>query len=67
MSRYIFPPFMRKMSYSFPPPPDPAKFTNLTRPNAADYPPGAWIWNLDDNAPNWSDGTNWRDSDGNIT
>lgn len=46
--------------------PHPA-FTNLSRPAAADWPLYSAIWNTDDNALNWSDGTNWRAADGTIT
>lgn len=28
---------------------------------------GAMIWNTDDGAPNWSDGTNWVDATGATT
>ena len=40
--------------------------TNATRPDASDYQPGFAIWNTDDAAPNYSDGTSWRDSAGNL-
>jgi hypothetical protein len=33
-------------------------FTNTTRPNATTVPAGTEIWNSDDNAPNYSNGTN---------
>jgi hypothetical protein len=42
-------------------------FTNLSRPLPADWPLYAAIWNTDDNALNWTDGTNWRDAAGAIT
>lgn len=42
-------------------------YTNATRPSPANAPFGGMIWNTDDNAPNFSDGTNWRDVNGNIT
>lgn len=42
-------------------------YTNSTRPAAASWPKGTFFWNSDDNAPNYSDGTNWRDAAGNIT
>ena len=42
-------------------------FTNLTRPAAADWPLFGAIWNTDDNALNWTDGSNWRMADGTIT
>lgn len=41
--------------------------TNVTRPAANTVQPGVAVWNLDDKAPNWSDGTDWRDSKGNKT
>lgn len=41
--------------------------TNAGRGSAATAGVGAMIWNSDDNAPNWSDGTNWRDAAGNVT
>ena len=46
--------------------PHPA-FSNATRPAAADWPLYAAIWNTDDNALNWSDGTAWRDAAGIVT
>ena len=42
-------------------------YTNDLRPLPNTVPPGTGIWNTDDKAPNWSDGTNWRDSVGVIT
>lgn len=42
-------------------------FTNADRPDAATLPPGTQIWNSDDKAPQWSDGTAWRDSSGTLT
>jgi hypothetical protein len=42
-------------------------FTNATRGAASAWPAFTPIWNSDDNAPNWSDGTVWRASDGTIT
>jgi len=42
-------------------------FTDLTRPLPADWPLFGAIWNTDDNALNWTDGTNWRDAAGVIT
>lgn len=44
-----------------------SSFSDATRPSASDYHQGASIWNTDDNAPNWSDETNWRDATGAIT
>ena len=45
----------------------PSAFTNVTRPLATAYPVGGMIFNTDDEAPNFSDGTNWRDAMGTIT
>ena len=46
----------------------PEIYTNIGRPSSLGYPQGIMIWNSDDMAPNFSDGTgNWRDSSGNIT
>lgn len=42
-------------------------FSNTTRPAAAAWPLFSPIWNTDDNAPNFSDGTDWRDAAGVIT
>lgn len=42
-------------------------YSNTTRPSAASVPVGSEIFNTDDNAPNYSDGADWRDADGNIT
>jgi hypothetical protein len=42
-------------------------FTNLNRPAASAVVTFSEIFNTDDNAPNWSDGANWRDSSGAIT
>lgn len=42
-------------------------YTNALRPDATDVPARSAIWNSDDNAPNWSDGTVWRDASGSIT
>jgi len=42
-------------------------FADLTRPAATAWPIFAAIWNTDDLALNWSDGTNWRDAAGVIT
>jgi len=42
-------------------------YTNGTRPAANTVPLFTSIWNTSDNAPNWSDGTNWRDGAGVIT
>lgn len=46
--------------------PHPA-YADATRPAPADWPIFSAIWNTDDNALNWSDGTNWRDAAGVIT
>lgn len=40
-------------------------YTNATRPAAPEV--GTMIWNTNDNAPNFSDGSTWRDAAGNIT
>jgi hypothetical protein len=46
----------------------PDAFPNTSRPDASTYPKGTMIWNDDDDAPNWSDGSGtWRDAEGNIT
>ncbi len=45
-------------------------FTNATRPDAANYPKSAAIWNDDDHAYNYADGlspAHWRDAVGTIT
>jgi len=42
-------------------------YDNTTRPDASTVVRGTPIFNTDDNAPNWSDGTNWRDAAGNLT
>ena len=42
-------------------------YTNATRPAATAWPIYSAIWNTDDNALNWTDGTNWRDASGVIT
>lgn len=42
-------------------------FSNATRPDPSAVPVGHEIWNSDDNAPNYSDGTAWRDAAGLIT
>lgn len=44
-----------------------ASYTNATRPAASAVPLYSAIFNTDDNAPNYSDGTNWRDATGSIT
>lgn len=46
--------------------PHPA-FSNTSRPTASDWPIFSAIWNTDDAALNWSDGTNWLDATGTIT
>jgi hypothetical protein len=54
-------------------PVDPAKLppypvvTTATRPDPSTVPAGYTVWNADDNALNLSDGTNWRDTAGNLT
>jgi pentose-5-phosphate-3-epimerase len=42
-------------------------YTNSNRPSASSLAAGTMIYNTDDHAPNFSDGTNWRDAVGNIT
>ena len=42
-------------------------YTNANRPSASSLAAGTMIYNTNDNAPNFSDGTNWRDAVGNIT
>ena len=42
-------------------------FTNAERPDASTVAPGTQIWNSDDKAPNYSDGTDWYDAVGNLT
>jgi hypothetical protein len=42
-------------------------YTDGTRPSASSVGAGTMIYNSGDNAPNFSDGTNWRDAIGNIT
>lgn len=61
------PPFMRRLTTRFPQPPDPMRFSDDDRPLATEFPVGTRIFNTSDNAPNFSDGTNWRDSSGNLT
>ncbi len=45
----------------------PEEFTNLTRPSPSSRPRGTWIYNLDDDEPQYTDGTNWRDLTKQIT
>lgn len=42
-------------------------FSDGSRPAADTVPVGGMIWNSGDNAPNFSDGANWRDASGAIT
>lgn len=42
-------------------------YTNATRPAANTVPAGMQIFNTDDGAPNWSNGTDWVDALGNLT
>ena len=42
-------------------------YSNATRPSATLYPAGFMIWNTSDSAPNYSDGTDWRDAVGVLT
>jgi hypothetical protein len=64
-----YPPFTTQQHATRPPaiPVPPASFSDATRPAATEFVVGTWIFNTDDGAPNWSDGTVWRDSDGNET
>lgn len=45
----------------------PPNHTNANRPDPSSVPVGFHIYNTEDNAPNYSDGTNWRDAAGTIT
>jgi hypothetical protein len=45
----------------------PISYSDITRPAANTIPTFTPIWNTDDDALNWSDGANWRDSNGAIT
>lgn len=45
----------------------PQSFSSAGRPDASTVPVFTWIYNTDDNAPNWSDGTDWRDAAGILT
>lgn len=42
-------------------------FSNTSRPTPTTVSAGYMIFNTDDNFPNVSDGTNWRDMSGTIT
>jgi hypothetical protein len=42
-------------------------YSNTTRPTASTLPAGTMIFNTDDGAPNWSNGTNWVDASGDLT
>ena len=41
--------------------------SNADRPAASSVPVATMIWNSDDKAPNFSNGTNWIDANGNVT
>lgn len=41
--------------------------SDANRPAASSWPVGLPIWNTDDNAVNYSDGTNWRSAIGELT
>ena len=41
--------------------------TDATRPDASTFLPGTGVWNSEDSAWNFSDGTNWRDALGTLT
>jgi hypothetical protein len=45
----------------------PLSYNDAGRPAAGAVPLYTWIFNTDDAAPNYSDGTNWRDAAGVIT
>jgi hypothetical protein len=45
----------------------PQSYSNITRPGANLVPTFTAIWNTDDEALNWSDGSVWRMSDGTVT
>ncbi len=42
-------------------------YSDATRPAASKFLAGTSIWNTSANCRQWSDGTNWRDSQGNLT
>ena len=42
-------------------------YTDTTRPAATLFLPGTRIWNTDDNAYNYSNGTDWYDAVGGLT
>lgn len=42
-------------------------YSNDNRPPASYFAVGVAIFNSDDNAPNYSDGADWRDALGNLT
>lgn len=42
-------------------------YSDATRPSASIYDTGYAIWNTDDNAPNYVDGSSWRLADGTVT
>lgn len=44
-----------------------ASYSNTTRPLASSVAAGTPIWNTDDGAVNWSDGTVWRNAAGDPT
>lgn len=50
-----------------PPTPVEYRYSNVTRPSALGLEVGTMIYNTDDHAPNFSDGTNWRDAMGTLT
>jgi hypothetical protein len=45
----------------------PPSYTDALRPAATAVPAFTFIFNTDDAAPNWSDGTDWRDAAGLVT
>ncbi len=42
-------------------------FANVDRPDSSSVATGLEIYNTDDTAPNYSDGTDWRDAAGSLT
>ena len=42
-------------------------YSDAPRPAASKFLAGTSIWNTSANCRQWSDGTNWRDSAGNLT
>jgi hypothetical protein len=61
------PPFMKKLQISFPPRDQPPSFDNASEPDPSTVEAGYMIFNTDENILKVSDGTNWRDMNGNLT